>query len=188
MRSVTRDRKRLVRHGLRALNPGISHSLASRLPYPEAGQDFGARAKAAAAELAFGKVVTVRTVDTDRYGRTVAVVLLPDGRTLNHELVRSGYAWFFRKYAPGDSTLSRLEAEAREGRRGLWAQKNPVPPWDWRRHVVPTAEVVGNRRSLVYHRHSCSNAPRVAGRNRVTFDSADAAVEAGYRPGQDCHK
>jgi micrococcal nuclease len=79
---------------------------------PESGQDFGTRAKQATSELAFGKLVTVRPVDTDRYGRTVALVVLPDGRTLNHELVRSGLAWWFRKYAPGDVTLERLETEA----------------------------------------------------------------------------
>lgn len=155
---------------------------------PEAGQDFGSRAKIAASDLAFGKIVTVRPVDTDHYGRTVALVILPDGRTLNHELVRSGYAWWFRKYAPRDSTLERLEAEARDAGRGLWTQKNPVPPWDWRQHLVPTAEVVGNRRSLVYHRPSCSNAARIAEKNRVSFDSEAAAVKAGYRPGKDCFK
>src|SRR5690606_36043907 len=55
---------------------------------PESGQDFGTRAKQAASELAFGKQVTVRQVDTDRYGRTVAEVFLPDGRSMNRELVR----------------------------------------------------------------------------------------------------
>jgi endonuclease YncB( thermonuclease family) len=60
---------------------------------PEAGQDFGARAKQATSELAFGKDVTVRPVGTDRYSRTMAVVVLPDGRSLNHELVRQGFAW-----------------------------------------------------------------------------------------------
>jgi micrococcal nuclease len=44
---------------------------------PEAGQDFGSRAKQATSELAFGKEVIVRRVDTDRYGRTVALVVLP---------------------------------------------------------------------------------------------------------------
>src|SRR5262245_9559586 len=54
---------------------------------PETGQDFGARAKAAS-ELAFRQVVTVKPRDVDRYGRTVAVVILPDGRSLNEEQVR----------------------------------------------------------------------------------------------------
>jgi hypothetical protein len=102
-------------------------NLASRLPNPETGQDFGARAKAAAAELAFGKVVTVRLLGTDRYRRSVALVVLPDGRLLNHELVRSGFAWWFRRYAPADVALQRLEAETREAKRGLWSQPNPIP-------------------------------------------------------------
>src|SRR3954467_11635776 len=45
---------------------------------PETGQDFGSRAKQAASDLAFGQTVTIRERDTDRYGRTVAVVVLPD--------------------------------------------------------------------------------------------------------------
>jgi endonuclease YncB( thermonuclease family) len=32
-------------------------------------------------------------MDVDRYGRTVGEVILPDGRVLNHELVRAGLAW-----------------------------------------------------------------------------------------------
>jgi endonuclease YncB( thermonuclease family) len=63
----------------------------------ETGQDFGSRAKQAASDLAFGKTVTVRPRDTDRYGRTVAEVILPDGRSLNREMVRQGMAWWYRR-------------------------------------------------------------------------------------------
>ncbi len=71
-------------------------------------------------------------VDRDRYGRTVGVVLLPDGRSLNHELVRAGLAWWYRRYAPDDETLAQLERDARGAERGLWADAEPVPPWEWR--------------------------------------------------------
>src|SRR5262245_32061399 len=57
---------------------------------PETGQDFGSRAKQATSSLAFGQIVTIRPRDTDRYGRTVAEVILPDGRSMNRELVRAG--------------------------------------------------------------------------------------------------
>ena len=70
---------------------------------PETGQDFGSRAKQAASELAFGKEVTVRPVDTDRYGRTVAEVILPDGRSMNREMVATGMSWWYRQYAAGGS-------------------------------------------------------------------------------------
>jgi len=76
---------------------------------PETGQDFGNRAKQGASALAFGKTVTVRPRDTDRYGRTVAEVILPDGRSLNRELVREGLALWHRRYAPADAELERLE-------------------------------------------------------------------------------
>ena len=70
---------------------------------------------------------------TDRYGRTVADVTLQDGRSLTHELIKSGACWWFRKYAPGDTVLEGLEREARAGRKGLWADPQPVPPWEWRK-------------------------------------------------------
>src|SRR6185312_3340578 len=91
---------------------------------PESRQDYGSRAKQAASELAFGKTVTIRPRDTDRYGRTVAEVILPDGRSMNRELVRQGMAWWFARYAPADTELARLESEAKVARRGLWSQPN----------------------------------------------------------------
>ncbi len=98
---------------------------------PEKRQAFGNRAKQFTSTLVFGKGVTVQVMDRDRYGRTVGVVLLPDGRSLNHELVRAGLAWMYRRYT-NDQSLSDLEAEARVARRGLWADPHAVPPWEWR--------------------------------------------------------
>ncbi len=91
---------------------------------PEHDQDFGTRAKSFTSELAFGRVVTVRPVDTDRYRRTVANVVLPDGHLLNHEIVRAGYACWYRRYAPRDAALERLE---REARHGLWSPTSDLP-------------------------------------------------------------
>ena len=55
---------------------------------PESGQAFGNRAKQAAGTLALGKTVTIQPTGTDKYGRTLANVMLPDGRDLSQELVR----------------------------------------------------------------------------------------------------
>jgi endonuclease YncB( thermonuclease family) len=155
---------------------------------PETGQDFGSRAKQAASELAFGNQVTVREMDRDRYGRTVAEVILPDGRSLNRELVRSGYAWHFVKFAPADQELGALEAEAKAAKRGLWSQPGAVPPWDWRSGVgVPvTTGVVGNRRSMIYHAPNCRGATSMSEKNRVAFKTAAEAEAAGYRRAGDC--
>jgi micrococcal nuclease len=104
---------------------------------PEKGQAFGARAKQFAASLAFGRTVIVSIRGLDRYGRTVGDVTLPDGGNLNQELVRAGYAWWFRRYS-ADYRLATLEAQARSGHRGLWVDLDPVPPWEWRRSQQDT--------------------------------------------------
>jgi endonuclease YncB( thermonuclease family) len=98
---------------------------------PEKRQAYGERAKRFTADLAFDRTVTVRATGRDRNGRLLGEVVLPDGRSLNQELVRAGYAWWFRKYSR-DGRLARLEEEARAGRRGLWADRAPEPPWDFR--------------------------------------------------------
>lgn len=155
---------------------------------PETGQDFGSRAKQAASDLAFGSQVTFREVDRDRYGRTVAEVVLPDGRSLNREMVRAGMAWWHRQYAPANRELAALEAEARAAKRGLWSQSGPVPPWDWRsgKGVPVTAGVVGNRRSHLYHAPNCRGAAATSEKNRVAFQTAAEAEAAGYRRAGDC--
>jgi len=76
--------------------------------------------------------MTVQSTGTDKYGRTLANIILPDGRSLSQELVRQGCAWWFKKYSK-DQALAKLEADARQKKIGLWADPNPVPPWDWRK-------------------------------------------------------
>ena len=100
---------------------------------PEKKQAFGARAKQFTSKSAFGKVVTIRERGRDKYGRTVADVILPGGAVLNRELVKAGLAWHYVKYAPRDEALRELEWEARLEKRGLWADKDPVPPWCYRK-------------------------------------------------------
>jgi endonuclease YncB( thermonuclease family) len=52
---------------------------------------------------------------------------------LNQELVKQGWCWRYRRYAPGDTVLEGLEKEAREARKGLRADPQPVPPWEWQK-------------------------------------------------------
>ena len=104
----------------------------SGIDCPEKGQAYGQKANHAASDLAFGKNITVQTHGHDKYKRTLGDVILPDGMNLNQELVKQGWCWWYRKYAPGDTVLERLETEAREAKKGLWTDPQPVPPWEWR--------------------------------------------------------
>jgi micrococcal nuclease len=100
---------------------------------PEKGQPFGKIAKWATSALVFGRTVTVQAHDTDKYKRLVADVLLADETNVNQKLVKDGWCWWYRKYAPGDSVLEAFETEAREAKRGVWVDPYSIPPWEWRK-------------------------------------------------------
>lgn len=99
---------------------------------PERKQPFGTKAKQFTSDMAFAKIVTVEVKDVDRFQRIVGEVILPDGRSLNRELVKVGLAWWYRKYSK-DETLGRLEEAARSGKEGLWGDRHPIPPWEFRK-------------------------------------------------------
>ncbi|EKK1541128.1 thermonuclease family protein, partial [Salmonella enterica] len=48
-------------------------------------------------------------------------------------MVQIGGAWVYDRYN-SDTSLPAIQNEAREQRRGLWADSEPVPPWEWRRY------------------------------------------------------
>lgn len=100
---------------------------------PEKGQAYGNKAKQASSALVFGKDITLQTHGKDKYKRTLADVQLPDGTNVNRELVKEGWCWWYQKYAPEDTELESLEKDAREAKKGLWADPHPVPPWEWRK-------------------------------------------------------
>jgi endonuclease YncB( thermonuclease family) len=65
------------------------------------------------------------------------LVLDGDITSANHSLGNDGWCWWYRKYAPGDMVLEGLESEARAGQIGVWADPQPVPPWEWRKGLLP---------------------------------------------------
>lgn len=104
---------------------------------PEKAQAFGRRSQESLAELVANRSVIVETQKRDRYGRFVGKVLV-EGRDINVEQIRRGLAWFYRQYerelsAQDRQSYARAEDEARSFRAGLWADKQPIPPWDFRR-------------------------------------------------------
>lgn len=99
---------------------------------PEKKQAYGAKAKQHLSDLCYGKTATMTVTVIDRYKRNVAVVTLKDGTNVNKEMVKDGFAWWYYDYSK-DITYQKLEKEARNAKRGLWADKNPVAPWKWRK-------------------------------------------------------
>lgn len=115
--------------------------LAGKTPYrirlegidsPEKKQAFGMKAKAYCSSLAFGKEVKVQISTKDRYKRHIAYVFLPDGKNLNYEMLRAGYAWHYKQYSK-DKRMAELEIAARKHKLGLWSDPRAIPPWQFRK-------------------------------------------------------
>lgn len=98
---------------------------------PELGQAFGTRSRESLAELCHQQQATVTPAGRDRYGRTIGEVAC-NGLPAGPEQVRRGMAWVYPRYAPKGSPLFQIEMEARAARRGLWADPDPTPPWEYR--------------------------------------------------------
>ena len=103
---------------------------------PEKGQPFGQRSKQHLADLAFGKDAMADCYKTDRYGRDVCNVYV-NGKDVGLAQLDAGLAWWYRKYAHEQHPKDRVDYESAEDRAaadriGLWEDKSPVPPWEWR--------------------------------------------------------
>jgi endonuclease YncB( thermonuclease family) len=161
---------------------------------PESDQDYGSRAKQSLSDMVFGRVVTVTSAKKDRYVRTVGQVLC-DGKSANLEQLRRGFTWYYLAYAKElkpEITMAyeRAENYEKSGKRGLWADAAPTPPWDFRRGKTAKAtgatppartsgQIVGNRNSKIYHLPNCPDYSKIAERNRAPFKTEAEAQAAG---------
>ena len=97
---------------------------------PEDGQSFSNKAKKFTSGLVFGKTVTVRTKENDRYGRIVGRVFVGD-LDISREIVRNGYAWHFKKYSK-EKMLANAQQYAKTNSLGLWSEYAPISPGEYR--------------------------------------------------------
>lgn len=160
---------------------------------PEWRQAYSRMATEALREMLTGRAVRIEPMDTDRYGRTVAVVYA-DGDNVDEAMIRNGLAWVYTKYclAPFCADWKRYEEQARQSKLGLWRGPAPMPPWtfrsDQRRQTQQLAEMptdaagryTGNVKSKRFHRAGCKdfyckNCTRV-------FSDRNAALDAGFVP------
>ncbi len=141
---------------------------------PEKAQTFGETSRRSLSGMVLGKQVQVDSRATDQYGRMVAYLSV-SGLDVNAEQVRRGMAWAaagwwqsrqsLRDPLHSNQALAALQEEARRIPRGLWAQRNPVPPWDWRKQhpvIMPAqpraaALPAGARTTSISPGHSCGN-------------------------------
>ena len=104
---------------------------------PEKVQAFGQRSKQSLSDLVYNKQVTVDFQKKDKYGRTLGKVLL-NGTDICLEQIKLGMAWHYKQYASDQPKEDRAlyaqsELDAKSKLTGLWSDKSPIPPWQFRR-------------------------------------------------------
>ena len=158
---------------------------------PESSQAFGTKAKQVLSNKVFGKIVSVKWTEKDRYERILGDVYIGK-RRINAEMVNEGLAWHY-KFFSKDASIAAVEAKARVAKRGIWSQPNPVPPWEFRRKKssaskappqkgTATTKVFTTRSGKKYHRDGCSSLSK----SRFTI-FLQKAKAAGYTPCKSCN-
>lgn len=101
---------------------------------PEIGQPLGVEARDYLRNILTRQNVHVEEVNEDRYGRTVADLILVD-RNIGADLVRNGYAWVWDEYArycPSYEELKQASDEAKSNQVGVFSSDSHLEPWIWR--------------------------------------------------------
>ena len=169
---------------------------------PEMGQVFGKQARQFTEQMALGHRVRVNVSMIDMHGRRVGEVIVDDGRVLNEELVHAGLAWYYRVHPVKNERLQKLEHFAFQKKLGLWVEKEPLPPWEFRREshipdVPATADqvdydqifnygIVGNHRTKRFRWPACKNYRLRRPQRAMVFSSLQQARQKGFHPAKDC--
>ncbi|WP_051553946.1 thermonuclease family protein [Desulfobulbus elongatus] len=165
---------------------------------PETDQPGGKQATRAVQRLIAGGDITIRPMDRDRYGRTVAMVYAGE-KSVNEAMIGEGWSWVYTKYCEESfcAAWKNSEAAAKNARIGIWQESNIIPPWEWRHggatgkqmaKAAVAADIggmfIGNTNTRKFHSPDC----RYAGCKHctATFFSRTQAIAAGYVPCKVC--
>ena len=158
---------------------------------PESSQAFGTKAKQVLSNKVFGKTVTVRWTEKDRYERILGDIHIGQ-RWINAEMVNEGMAWHY-KFFSKDATIAAAQTKAKAGKVGLWSQPDPVAPWEFRRKKsstskappqkgTATTKVFTTKSGKKYHRDGCNSL------SKSKFATLLSKVKAaGYAPCKSCN-
>lgn len=98
---------------------------------PELGQDYGDKAQKFLQKIVLDKTVNVKIQGKDRWGNRLGIILIDGKIDPRLKLLEAGLAWTAERN-PIDE-LESIKEKARENGKGLWKEKDPTPPWTYRR-------------------------------------------------------
>ncbi len=99
---------------------------------PENKQAFGNKSKENLKKYIYQKNVVVEYKNKDKYKRALGTIYYKN-EDINLQQVKDGYAWVYKKYSK-NPIYFKAEQEARINKIGLWSDKNPIEPWEFRKN------------------------------------------------------
>ena len=104
----------------------------SGIDAPESKQAFGNKSKENLKSYIYQKDVAVKYDSKDKYNRVLGTIYYQN-KDINLQQIKDGYAWFYKQYS-NNATYYKAEQEARKSKKGLWYDKNPIEPWEFRKN------------------------------------------------------
>lgn len=98
---------------------------------PESDQAYGKMATQFLKAIVLNKEVVLNVKDEDKYGRILAIVYLND-KDINQVMVKNGFAWAYDHYS---DLYVNEQNYAKENKKGLWVDENPIEPYKWRKQI-----------------------------------------------------
>ena len=123
--------------------------------------------------------------ERDRYGRILAYVW-HEGEMFNKLLLKEGYAQVatFPPNVKYVEEFTQLEKEAREAKRGLWAELSYEPTIEEKTE----GKYKASKNSDKYHLSDYTHPGEISPENLIWFDSKEGAEAKGYKPCGICFK
>ena len=97
---------------------------------PPQNQPGGAEALAHVQELIKDQPVRLLEFRRNEVGLVIGEVYTPENLSLNEELMKAGWAWFYEPDSNHNPYYRELNDSAIKDKRGLWALEAPTPPWE----------------------------------------------------------
>lgn len=99
---------------------------------PERNQQYGKTARRALIKLCKNADIQLQLTGIDRYQRKLGKMSC-NQQDVSSFMVKDGHAWFNARYS-NNGMLAQAEQSARAQGLGLWKNKHPTPPWQWRKN------------------------------------------------------
>lgn len=115
---------------------------------PESNQPYGKVATNFLKSLILNKYVEIFIFGKGKYKRSIALIKYKD-RIVNSLMISYSLAWVYEKYCKEDfcGDWRELQGMVRVSGKGIWSEKNPTPPWEWRKIKRTTLKKLMKKKS-----------------------------------------